>query len=453
VVEKTKENLYERAGVKDVAEFYRTRFVSGQLLDARFFDAVNRFDIRWARTMWVYDNVRRGSSVLDLGCGGGVLALLKRKAVRLTGVDISERCAATARGNGYDAACVAELTALPFADASFDYVVSLDVLGHVAFEEKDAALREMARVLRPGGVTLHGIECLDRARRKDYDEMTEEELRRYVQIDGHVGMEDEAEAAARFSRFFAHVATAPRFSLCQSHEEFIKQSDDYGRSYCEPDFLAYLRRMSFKERRAFNMAMGYVFDQISMAGLRLPDSEYLLLKAAHEPLGQFYNEHRDRSDLSLATSADSMNAEFKSAPVCLDYSPRAAFDDGWHEAECFPPIARWMGERAGVRFSADTLSLVRLQLKTHLPLIETEPLKLTFFLNGIEMSALSLNRYGWVELEIDAREIASRLRRVTDEPFEFEIRANRVWQPSLHEAESTDDRQLSVAVCNIEIFP
>lgn len=448
MVDKTKENLYERAGIKDVAEFYRTRFVSGQLLDARFFDAINRFDIRWSRTLWVYDNVRRGASVLDLGCGGGVLALLKRKGVRLTGVDISARCAEAALANGYDAAFVSELSSLPFATESFDYVVSLDVLGHVAFEEKDAVLREIARVLRPDGVTMHGIECLDRTRRKDYDEMTEEELCSYVQIDGHVGMEDEAETAARFQKFFAHVLTAPRFSLCQSHEEFIKQSDDYGRSYCEPDFLAYLRRMSFKERRAFNMAMGYVFDQLSMAGLRLPRSEYLFLKAANQPLGDFYNEHQDRSDLLLATQADSI-----SAPLCLDYSPHAAFDDGWYEPECFPPVARWMGERAAVRFNAATLSTVRLQLKTHLPHIETEPLKLTFFLNGIETDALSLDRYDWVELEIDVREIAARLRRVTGEAFEFEIRVNRVWQPNLHDSESTDDRQLSIAVCNIEIFP
>ncbi|MDQ3281902.1 MAG: methyltransferase domain-containing protein, partial [Acidobacteriota bacterium] len=62
--------------------------------------------------------------------------------------------------NGYDLTCAAELTRLPFGAGSFDYVVSLDVLGHVEFGEKDAVLAEAARVLRPGGLlwatTPHG---------------------------------------------------------------------------------------------------------------------------------------------------------------------------------------------------------------------------------------------------------------------------------------------------------
>src|SRR5437667_9097248 len=124
-------DLYTRAGITDLAEFYRTKFVSDEVLDARYFKPLDRFDIRFARTMWVYDNVRRGSSVLDLGCGAGVLALLKRKEVILAGIDVSSDCAAIARTNGYDLAITAELTALPFAEASFDYVVSLDVMGHI----------------------------------------------------------------------------------------------------------------------------------------------------------------------------------------------------------------------------------------------------------------------------------------------------------------------------------
>src|SRR6476659_4097184 len=126
-----KNDLYESAGIANVAEFYRTKFVSDEVLDSRYFKALDRFDIRFARTMWVYDNVRAGSTVLELGCGAGMLALLKRKGITLTGVDLSSECALAARRNGYDETFRAELSQLPFPAGSFDYVVSLDVLGHV----------------------------------------------------------------------------------------------------------------------------------------------------------------------------------------------------------------------------------------------------------------------------------------------------------------------------------
>src|ERR671915_1824492 len=108
-----KDDLYKRAGVDDLEEFYRTKFVSDEVLDARYFRALDRFDMRFARTMWVYDNVRAGSSVLDLGCGAGMLALLKRKGVTLVGLDLSSECALAARRNGYDAGVAAALSRLP----------------------------------------------------------------------------------------------------------------------------------------------------------------------------------------------------------------------------------------------------------------------------------------------------------------------------------------------------
>ena len=129
-------NLYKLVGIEDLAEFYRLRYASGEMLDADYFDAVNRFDIRWSRTMWIYDSVRPGAAVLDLGCGAGLLALLKRKGASVTGVDISRDCAAVALRNGYSTAIAGDLTALPFADRSFDYVVSLDVMGHIEFEQR-----------------------------------------------------------------------------------------------------------------------------------------------------------------------------------------------------------------------------------------------------------------------------------------------------------------------------
>src|SRR6185437_5123750 len=352
-----KNNLYQRAGIADVAEFYLTKFVSDEVLDPRYFKTLDRFDIRFARTMWVYDNVAEGSKVLDLGCGAGMLALLKRKGVTLTGVDLSAECALAARRNGYDATFTTELSSLPFAAASFDYVVSLDVLGHIEADEKDAVLAEIKRVLRPGGVTLHGIECTDHSAQKSYDEMSAEELRRFIEVDGHVGLAEEQEHGTRFLKFFKHVAWEPRYSLCLSSEEFLKQADKYGLGF-EDDFLDYLRGLSFKERRAFDMAMGYVFGKISDLQIRLPKSGlYVFLKASSEPLGPFYNEHRDRRALFPSSKGASAGVELDRA-VCLDRNSEATFDEGWYEPNMIPPVARWMGKRGRVRFRSEGISQI-----------------------------------------------------------------------------------------------
>ncbi|MGH9967879.1 MAG: class I SAM-dependent methyltransferase [Pyrinomonadaceae bacterium] len=436
----SKSDLYKRAGIADLEGFYRTKFVSDEVLDARYFNTLDRFDVRFARTMWIYDNVRPGSRVLDLGCGAGMLALLKQKGVTLIGVDLSGECALAARRNGYDVALSADLSRLPLADASFDYVVSLDVLGHVGFEEKDAVLSEVRRVLRPGGVTMHGIECTDRQVQKDYDEMSAEELRRFVEVDGHVGLEEEQEHAARFRRFFPHVAWEPRYALCLSCEEFIKQADKYGLVF-EADFIEYLRGLSFKERRAFDMAMGYVFGKISDLHISLPKSGlYLFLKASSLPLGVFYNEHRDRRALFSSQGSAAATGVY-----CLDRSD-ANFDDGWYEPNNLPPVARWIGKRARVRFKADRLKEISLDLVTHMPDLLARPLGLEVFLNRERVCAFSLFRQSWLNLRIPIEESFSPQ---ANGEFNLEILADRTWQPRPVNDETRDDRELSVAVCNI----
>jgi cyclopropane fatty-acyl-phospholipid synthase-like methyltransferase len=443
----SKDDLYRRAGIEDVAEFYRTKFVSDEVLDARYFRALDRFDIRFARTMWVYDNVRAGASVLDLGCGAGVLALLKRKGMTLTGVDLSAECAAAARRNGYDATAAVELSTLPFPDESFDYVVSLDVLGHIPAAEKDAVLAEVRRVLRAGGVTLHGIECTDRSAQKSYDEMTPEELARFVAVDGHVGLEEEQEHAERFRRFFRHVAWESRYTLCLSSEEFVKQHDEYGLPF-ESDFVEYLRGLSFAERRAFDMAMGYVFGKISDLHISLPRSGlYVMLKASDAPLGSFYNEHRDRSAL-FASAAPREDAPTGQTPraVCLDRA--GVFDKGWYEPNILPPVARWMGQRGRVRFRADAPHALTLDLTTHLPDLHARPLGVELSLNGELLCAFSLLRNGWLGLRVD---VPGHL--ATGDDYELELRADRTWQPRPDDPENPDDRELSIAVCNLEVFP
>src|SRR3989442_8220850 len=187
--------------------------------------------------------------------------------------------------------------------------------------------------------------------------MTPDELRKFIEVDGHVGLEEEQDHAVRFRRFFENVACEPRYALCISSEEFIKQADKYGVKF-ETDFVDYLRSLSFKERRAFDMAMGYVFGKISDLNIQLPKSGlYVFLKASDAPLGSFYNEHHDRR--ALYATAD--------LAASLDRSPAVTFDDGWYEPNLLPPIARWMSRSGKISFDSSQVSDITLDLTTHMP--------------------------------------------------------------------------------------
>ena len=433
-----KDDLLRLAGIYDVAGFYRDRFYTGGVLEASYFDALDRFDMKFARTMWIYDNVRRGSSLLDLGCGEGLLALLKRKDVYLAGVDLSPELVEMATKNGYDKACVGELTELPFEDASFDYVVSLDVFGHVDFADKDALLAEIKRVLRPDGVTLHGIESLDRKLHPDYRTASPEKLVEFIAVDGHIGLESDEDIARRFAKFFSSVQTEPRYTLCLTAAEFIKQYDNYGAPF-DRDFIDYLRGLSFDQQHAFDMAMGYVFNRVSDLHVKLPSSGlYLLVKASNAAPEPFYNARRDRSDL-FSTATD--------VPAELDRNSRAVFGNGWYPANHLPEVARWMTNCSWLGFKAARFSKLSLQLTTHIPDLSSAPMELEFKLNGETVCGLCLFDYGWLEVEINVPET---LTNETND-FRLDISASRTWQPSVANPNSGDDRHLSIAVCKIRV--
>lgn len=91
--------------------------------------------------------------VLEAGCGTGAnaLALARRYGWRLTPVDLSTEGLRHARAAGVPRLVQADIAALPFADACFDLLLSLDVLPHFAPGGESAPLAEFARVLEPGG--------------------------------------------------------------------------------------------------------------------------------------------------------------------------------------------------------------------------------------------------------------------------------------------------------------
>jgi SAM-dependent methyltransferase len=96
--------------------------------------------------------------VLDAGCGTGVnLEWLRRYGggAEVFGVDVEQTALDFCRGRGRRALARASVTELPFEDESFDLVTSFDVLVQLPGEGADErAMREMFRVLRPGGLAF-----------------------------------------------------------------------------------------------------------------------------------------------------------------------------------------------------------------------------------------------------------------------------------------------------------
>lgn len=201
--ERFNEGAYEQTQINawTASARLRERIRASRLLS--LFNAIRiRCSLSGRRDRLFLDEMQRGASsdrlILDLGCGGGrhyfcdygtvigvdpVLPLLQMAA------RIYREVYQTSGGK------------LPFADGSFDYVVSSDVLGHIRSEDKDALLEEIRRVLKPGGRTVHCSEA-------DGDNLWFRFAHRYpdlfqryfVETPGHVGLETPSQIRARFVR-------------------------------------------------------------------------------------------------------------------------------------------------------------------------------------------------------------------------------------------------------------
>ena len=90
--------------------------------------------------------------ILDVGCGTGANLEMLARFGDAEGVDVSPEALTFCRERGLNNVRQGEAERLPFADNSFDLVTALDVVEHL--DDDAAGLREMRRVLRPGGRAL-----------------------------------------------------------------------------------------------------------------------------------------------------------------------------------------------------------------------------------------------------------------------------------------------------------
>ncbi len=131
----------------------------------------------WARQLeddllpWVLDGHQLGDALLEVGPGPGLTTdILRRHVARVTAVELdaglARRLAARLAGSNVEVV-MADATRLPFPSGRFSAAACLTVLHHIPSAAlQDAALAEIGRVLRPGGVLVgtDGLDTPDRRR-------------------------------------------------------------------------------------------------------------------------------------------------------------------------------------------------------------------------------------------------------------------------------------------------
>src|SRR2546423_1199331 len=99
----------------------------------------------------------RAKEIVDVGCGTGAILKQLGNPEKNIGIDLAAEAISFCRQRGLNNVQQGDIHALPFPDASFDAVICSSVLYHQWVSDVEGAVREMHRVLRPGGALLINV--------------------------------------------------------------------------------------------------------------------------------------------------------------------------------------------------------------------------------------------------------------------------------------------------------
>jgi SAM-dependent methyltransferase len=421
--------MYKKAGIEDIADFYKRKFAVPAKWD--FTDNVLNFlDISYFKMLWIFSRVTEGARVLDFGCGSGALSCLKRKNCHITGVDLSPDALEIARSyNSYDSVYCGDIFSFPHERHSFDYVVSMDVFGHIPFEEKDAVIQRLKELLKPGGIMLHGIECGN----WDYDAMSPEQLKQFVSVDGHVGVEGKHENINRFKKFFTHVKGEARYDVVNSAEEYLRQAEHY-RIPINQTLIMFLKTLSDFERKIFNIASGFTL--INMENKNVPSSdevgEFLFLEASDNPLPI---RKIEIPDISRKVDINSLMRD------------ENVFLKGWYGIEKgIGGSFRWSKNKAFLCLPGFKGSQLHLSLFTLHPNVSEKHVDV-FFRDGTSKKVI-------MKITLNSTRSYHVSIPVNSDDFILEIFVDTTFIPSLVLPGSADERELGIGVDKIQVsFP